>query len=505
MKTQPSNKIENHKHNLEENNPEQNVEIPNNIDPHSTNLYYKIRELSSTIQNQRLKIKEQDDLIIGLQKNIDTYKRNLAFAENTERELRKAHDKIYQLEKQNDGIYDTEQNKIKQLQSQIEELKRAKEHEQATNRKNLDVFHQKIEAINYIEMENRVNKEEIEELKAENKKLIRETEETIRKKEINNQNKYSQLKKKMVENLAETKKNVTNLNLEYIDVSNKLTVLQNHQLIIQIEYQAEKIEELEREKTCLMKTLTDLQRELMVHKEVELSLAEKIKANHTGDKDKQPINNNLNHSKVLTEYNITEMQKDINCHQLEKRMVNLERSLKAKNIELERIKINNNDIKYRLNQYEKKYTGLFNFFEGSLNSFFNDDEIAKNRNLYINIDQIQKCDFSVFSSEEKYALLVLMMKYLLPIVSLNINSHHSIGNGIFETNLNLITKKTKVNERYLKDHELKKAFLGKNNKLEMELMKGNTSYCFTNSIPIMKKAQSEDPRLSNTKYKAVFT
>lgn len=481
----------------------QNVEIPNDLDPHSTNLYYKIRELSHLIYNQKVQLKDQDEMILGLKKEIDALKRSQAWADVNERDLRKAHERISQLEKQTDGLYDTEKEKIQHLKVQIEELKRAKDHEQSINKKNLEMFHQKIEAVNYIEMENRVNKEEIEDLKLEKQQLIRETEEAIRKKEINNQNKYSQLKKKMVENLAETKKNVTSLNLEYIDVTNKLTVLQNHQLIIQIEYQAEKIEELEKEKNNLLQSLHSLQRDLKVHQAVELNLAEKVKLKQKECKQ-GGINNEDNQSKLLTEYNIVEMQKDNHYH-LEKRILALEKSLKTKTNEELRLKLNNNDLKHRINQYEKKYSGLFNFFEESLNNFFLDDDIAKNVNLYINIDQIQKCDFTIFTSEEKYSLLVLMMKYLLPIVSLNANSIYNIGNGIFQTNLNLITKKVNMNERYLKDRELKKAFLGKNNKIETGLFRGNNSDCLTNSIPILKKAQSEaDPRLTNSKYKAVF-
>ena len=97
------------------------------------------------------------------------------------------------------------------------------------------------------------------------------------------------------------------------------------------------------------------------------------------------------------------------------------------------------------------------------------------------------------------------MKYLLPLVSLNLNASCNIGNNLFETNLNLINRKFNMTEKYLHDPELRKAFLGKNNKITNELAKSSTSSMFSNSIPVLRKTRSEiDPRLNDPKYKAVF-
>ena len=140
-----------------------------------------------------------------------------------------------------------------------------------------------------------------------------------------------------------------------------------------------------------------------------------------------------------------------------------------------------------------------------MNNFFSDEDLEKNKDLYINIEQIKRCDFTVFSSEEKYALLVLMMKYLLPLVSLNLNASCNVGNNLFETNLNLINRKYNMTEKYLKDPALRRAFLGKNNKIKNQLAKSSTSSMFSNSIPVLRKTKSEvDPRLLDPKYKAVF-
>ena len=52
----------------------------------------------------------------------------------------------------------------------------------------------------------------------------------------------------MSQDLEAIQENVKSLNFQYMDDSNKLTILQNHQLLIQLEYQAQKIEQLENDK-----------------------------------------------------------------------------------------------------------------------------------------------------------------------------------------------------------------------------------------------------------------
>ena len=47
----------------------------------------------------------------------------------------------------------------------------------------------------------------------------------------------------MLENINETKEEVTELNMKYMDISTKLTLLQNHQLLVQLDYQTQQLEE----------------------------------------------------------------------------------------------------------------------------------------------------------------------------------------------------------------------------------------------------------------------
>ena len=260
--------------------------------------YYTNRRYCENLTKDGIINKQKKDLIklateVGiLEKEVSDLKKKLAVSDHCERELIKANEKIEALSKEKDQILKDSREEKKKLENEVEEIKRNREYDLAKYRKNLSSYHQKIDYINHIEMENQVNKEEIQDLKAKNEQIKKDTEELIRNKEIKNQIKYSQLKKKMVENLQETKNNVTKLNLEYMDVSNKLTLLQNHQLIVQIEYQAQKIEELTKTKEFLQNKVFELERDIEIHKEVEINLADRVKALQ----DKSPTTSNNNTS-----------------------------------------------------------------------------------------------------------------------------------------------------------------------------------------------------------------
>jgi hypothetical protein len=81
----------------------------------------------------------------------------------------------------------------------------------------------------------------------------------------------------MLENINETKDEVTELNMKYMDISTKLTLLQNHQLLVQLDYQTQQLEESTKKNEIYKKKISDLTKDIQLHKEVEISFAEKNK------------------------------------------------------------------------------------------------------------------------------------------------------------------------------------------------------------------------------------
>ena len=134
--------------------------------------------------------------------------------------------------------------------------------------------------------------------------------------------------------------------------------------------------------------------------------------------------------------------------------------------EIARLKIVVEKLKNNLTKYQSKYNGLFTFLEDCLMKFFNDINLEKNSTLKVNLDQIKKCDFTVFNHEEKYALLVLLMKRMLPLVTVNFNSCGNIGSDLFMTNINIINRNFNRTNNYFKEPFFEHALSVKSNKLQ---------------------------------------
>jgi hypothetical protein len=479
------------------------------IDPFLNSLNYKNFTKDEIINKQESTIKNLINEVSKLSKENYDLRTINAMNINLENQLSKANEKIKNIE--NEKFINISKNNsiIREFQKKISFLTNENETNNKKFQKNMNVYNQKIENIRQIELENDVFKDEVKNLKLKNEKLKKETQEIIRNKEIKNQIKYSELKKKMIKNLNETKNNVTKLNIEYMNVSNKLTLLQNHQLIVQLEYQSQKMAEIEKINENLKIKILDLEKQIEIHKNVEFNMANKLKnyLNNNNSTDFK-LNSNkilLNTNKSFSNFNFNNFNNESLIKYNENKFFQYEKEIKNKNNEIEKLKAKNSEIKNKLSLYEEKYSGLFNFINESLNKFISDKEIEKNKNIYINIEKIKKCDFTVFNNEEKYGLLILLLKYLMPLINLNFNNNCNIGNDIFETNLNVIHRKFNSTQNYLNDNILKRAFIGKNNKIKNDLIVNKSNFNFTNSIPMLKKSNNDfDPILKDKKYKACF-
>jgi hypothetical protein len=65
--------------------------------------------------------------------------------------------------------------------------------------------------------------------------------------------------------------------MKYMDISTKLTLLQNHHLLVQLDYQTQQLEESTKKNEIYKKKIADLTKDIELHKEVEVSFAEKNK------------------------------------------------------------------------------------------------------------------------------------------------------------------------------------------------------------------------------------
>ena len=83
------------------------------------------------------------------------------------------------------------------------------------------------------------------------------------------------LKNDMLHKIQETKTSLLALRKEQLKTTTRLTVLQNHQLTTELEYQSKQTEKLLFKNAKLQEQVTTLKRDVEIHKQVEAELAKR--------------------------------------------------------------------------------------------------------------------------------------------------------------------------------------------------------------------------------------
>ena len=497
------------------------AEVPIDFQVESKNLQYTITLKDQEIDRLQLENEHKKAYILKLEEEIQKLKKDYIKAYELENTIKKNHNKIEKQEKEIENLHNQMDVQKKKNEEEKKQLEQNFQDEIQQLKVVIESSKQKVEMANQLSTENQELHKEVDDLKTNNKNIIEKHIAENKQKDIKNEIKFSNLKKKMKEKIDQIQAKETELNVQYMDVSTKLTLLQNHQLLIQLEYQSQQLDEITAKKEELEKKVFELTKDIEIHKEVELSLAEKnkklksennklktsnndtnilkaennsnfnnslnpkkkgisvnksknLKINIT-DEEKMPENNTHNfntnsYNNISTvENNSTTLMNSNNINNsmsnrfnafnnsaytrmmnLEKKVLNLEKKLMASKKEYNSIKDRNEYVEKILKNYEKKYSGLFNFFEDCLELFFNDEELVNNQEIFVNIDSIKKCDFSNLNKEEKYTTLIIIMKYLMPLMdSSNVLKQSQSGsNNINNVNLKfyLGNKKDYLNE-----------------------------------------------------------
>ena len=428
-------------------NPKKNEE---NAQPQTTveaqNIAHTLQKKNSEISFLKKKIKENMQYTAQMQSELFTLKKFYSDSSKLRRELDVANEKNHELELEIENL----NKKILEQHKQFSDSKRIEEKKHLTEisklKGTIDTYIQKTLRSNMNELDNEKLYLQLNELKKENKDIIDKTKQQIIQKEIQNKLKFTKLKDKMLENINETKEEVTELNMKYMDISTKLTLLQNHQLLVQLDYQTQQLEESTKKNEIYKKKIADLTKDIELHKEVEVSFAEKnkkllkelmkYKNEENKDNNAKEIKVSEDNANPLNSLSLNNQQSPnisiatnnsfsnkINNNDysrilsLEKKVINLEKKLELKKREYNDLKEKNEHIENMLKNKDKKYSGLYNFLEESLNNFFSDDYIQNNKDIYINTEALKHFEFSQLSKEQKYSTLIVLMKYLIPLIS----------------------------------------------------------------------------------------
>ena len=345
-------------------------------------LYKKNIEISFL----KRQITEKMKYIAAIQSELFALKKFYSDSSKLKQELDRANEKSEQQEKQIESL----KQKIIDQHKDFTEEKRILEKKHLTEisklRVSIDSYIQKTLRSNMNELDNEKLNIQIAQLRKKHDFLIKKSEQDAIQQEIQNKMKFTKLKDKMIENINMTKEEVTELNMKYMDVSTKLTLLQNHQLLVQLDYQSQQLDESTKKIELLEKKIFDLNKDLEVHKEVEVAFAEKnkklkeeLKKSRKYEKKEIKLseengsnNNNNNNNKSFGDSNIQQssnislISNNSNINKmsnndytriinLEKKVISLEKKLELKKKEYNDLKEKNEHIENMIKNKKKKY------------------------------------------------------------------------------------------------------------------------------------------------------
>ena len=267
------------------------AEVPIDFQVESKNLQYTITLKDQEIDRLQLENEHKKAYILKLEEEIQKLKKDYIKAYELENTIKKNHNKIEKQEKEIENLHNQMDVQKKKNEEEKKQLEQNFQDEIQQLKVVIESSKQKVEMANQLSTENQELHKEVDDLKTNNKNIIEKHIAENKQKDIKNEIKFSNLKKKMKEKIDQIQAKETELNVQYMDVSTKLTLLQNHQLLIQLEYQSQQLDEITAKKEELEKKVFELTKDIEIHKEVELSLAEKNKKLKS-ENNKLKISNN---------------------------------------------------------------------------------------------------------------------------------------------------------------------------------------------------------------------
>ncbi len=419
------------------------------------------------IQNLEVKIQNNEKEIINLNNYIRNLEDSLSNLQSEYSILLKRYNKIISKEiglKNMENQINNKNKEILKLKESIENLKSDYEkkinelelkHEIEVNK--IKFFNEtninKIENANHIEKLNEIMYNKILELEKIIDIFENEEDKRLKQKEYQFEKKQFELKKKCID-LLNLKRNKNKMNI----LKEKMNYLQKNELINELEYQSYQIEDLLNKREHLDKIINEYKNDIKIHSEIEKNLAKKnkkytdfIKILSFRDND---LDNNSKKSKTIINEESPNFEKSKNFdsmnqnHKLNKsksknnfymtKSINSQKELLILQKEIENYKSKYNTIKDRLEHIYNKFCNLINILDECLEKIYNDN-LVNVKEIYFNIDDFKNCDFKKLNWEEKYSIILIIIKTILPILNLdkmnNINiTYNNIKNKFCKKN-----------------------------------------------------------------------
>ena len=269
------------------------ADVPIDFQVESKNLQYTITLKDQEIDLLQKENQHKKDYILKLEEEIQKLKKDYIKAYELENTIKKDHAKIEKQEKEIENLHNQMEVQKKKNEDEKKQMEQNFQDEIQQLKVVIESSRQKVDMANQLSAENQELQKEVENLKTDNKNIIAKHIAENKQKQVKNEIKFSNLKKKMKEKIDQIQAKETELNVQYMDVSTKLTLLQNHQLLIQLEYQSQQLDEITAKKEELEKRVFELTKDIEIHKEVEIKKEEKNKKLKSENNKLKNDNNNL--------------------------------------------------------------------------------------------------------------------------------------------------------------------------------------------------------------------
>ena len=316
-------------------------------------------------------------------------------------------------------------------------------------------------------------------LKLEKKidELTAENEEKMNKLQLAHERHYLKLKKQMLDHIMKTQQMSSKNNEFNLELNTKFGILYKNQMINELESQSKQIQDLLKLKERHQKIIFILQQEINTHKKVEEIITKKkntyfelSKKNNYNNESKIEFSNNkipllniVKNNNCLTERNSN--SRNI-FHSMNKREYHDYKSLEKIYKELlDKYKEINNkyySLKNREKNINNKYKGFIDLFNEALKNLLENEEIKNKKNIYININEINKGNFENLSKEEKYFILIKLLNNLLSIIHIDEkeNKLTSLKNDINNIEFKLNKKNINKRNKFFDTPKMQKPLLG---------------------------------------------
>ena len=480
--------------------------------PQNAKFYIvKCKNLESTINKLKQHITQLSKRIIEISKEKEDLKVTISNNAVLSEEMANLKDELKNIRKQREEIVLQKDQEISNLTRKISMLENKMQTDKSDFDKNIEIYSSKMNTVTYLQMDNEAYKDELEKMIKGRKELEAQKEEELKMARVTYDSKLSKFKEKMIDSLKKTNDDLKNFNNEFMGANNRLLLEQKKQLLNIINEKNKIIKDLNKQIDVLREKLNNDEKDQEIHKLVEYNLAYKLlqKNQNPSYKNKPSRKRNLfNHAQTLTknqsEKNIYMRTTNINNQRniLMNNNINLQKShsieeneqfpktsqtnfifskqrksflkeMQGKNMEIEKEKLINIQLRNKLNIYKSKFKGLVDFLEENLNSFSKDEKLMAKTNFNSKAEKLRKCEFDEFNQEEKIELLSILIKYLMPLANpdMDLNDYNE-NKVLFNTNLSITKLKKVKNKNYLKDELLKKAFVNKANRYHQDIMNG---------------------------------